>query len=145
MKPHFSQLHVLRHDKWLLSCLTWIPILLALLIWGVFSAGIARDLPIGVVDNAHSTLSRKLTQMLDASSTMSVDYQFSDVLQAKNAMIEGKVYAYVIIPDHFDRDIYLQRAPQVSVFYNSQYILIGRLINSAVVQAKASLMQALRP
>ncbi|EGR0056435.1 ABC transporter permease [Vibrio vulnificus] len=136
MKPHFSQLHVLRHDKWLLSCLTWIPILLALLIWGVFSAGIARDLPIGVVDNAHSTLSRKLTQMLDASSTMSVDYQFSDVLQAKNAMIEGKVYAYVIIPDHFDRDIYLQRAPQVSVFYNSQYILIGRLINSAVVQAQ---------
>lgn len=136
MKPQYTQLHVLRHDKWLLSCLTWIPLLVALIIWGVFSAGIARDLPIGVVDYSHSSLSRKLTQMIDASSTMSVDYQFQDVTQAKNALIESKIYAYVVIPDHFERDIYLQRTPQVSVFYNSQYILIGKLINSAMVQAE---------
>lgn len=136
MKPQYTQLHVLRHDKWLLSCLTWIPLLVALIIWAVFSAGIARDLPIGVVDYSHSSLSRKLTQMIDASSTMSVDYQFQDVTQAKNALIESKIYAYVVIPDHFERDIYLQRTPQVSVFYNSQYILIGKLINSAMVQAE---------
>lgn len=136
MKPQYTQLHVLRHDKWLLSCLTWIPLLVALIIWGVFSAGIARDLPIGVVDYSHSSLSRKLTQMIDASSTMSVDYQFQDVTQAKNALIESKIYAYVVIPDHFERDIYLQQTPQVSVFYNSQYILIGKLINSAMVQAE---------
>ncbi|MGU3843747.1 ABC transporter permease, partial [Vibrio diabolicus] len=49
MTIKISQRHILRRDKWLLSCLTWIPILLAMMIWGVFSAGIARDLPIGVV------------------------------------------------------------------------------------------------
>ncbi|MDW3081850.1 ABC transporter permease, partial [Vibrio sp. 1403] len=85
MTIKISQRHVLRRDKWLLSCLTWVPILLSLTIWGVFSAGIARDLPIGVVDLQHSQLSRKLIQTLDASSTLSVDYYYTSANEAKNA------------------------------------------------------------
>ncbi len=34
MTIKISQRHILRRDKWLLSCLTWIPILLAMMIWG---------------------------------------------------------------------------------------------------------------
>ncbi|NMS31559.1 ABC transporter permease, partial [Vibrio parahaemolyticus] len=106
------------------------------MIWGVFSAGIARDLPIGIVDQSHSTLSRKLVQMLDASPTLSTKSAYSDVTAAKDALIRGEIYAYVIIPDHFDRDIYLKQPPQISAFYNSQYILTGRLVNSAIMQAQ---------
>ncbi|MGR5542842.1 ABC transporter permease, partial [Vibrio campbellii] len=49
-----SQLEILKQDKWLTACLTWIPIVLAVTIWAIFSQGIARDLPIGVVDLSHS-------------------------------------------------------------------------------------------
>lgn len=136
MTIKISQRHVLRRDKWLLSCLTWVPILLSLTIWGVFSAGIARDLPIGVVDLQHSQLSRKLIQMLDASSTLSVDYHYTSANEAKNAMIEGDIYAFAVIPSKFDQDILLHRQPQLSVFFNSQYILVAKLINSAVAQAQ---------
>ncbi|HDF8081423.1 TPA: ABC transporter permease [Vibrio parahaemolyticus] len=136
MTIKISQRHVLRRDKWLLSCLTWVPILLSLTIWGVFSAGIARDLPIGVVDLQHSQLSRKLIQTLDASSTLSVDYHYTSANEAKNAMIEGDIYAFAVIQSKFDQDILLHRQPQLSVFFNSQYILVAKLINSAVAQAQ---------
>ncbi|MDF4838938.1 ABC transporter permease [Vibrio parahaemolyticus] len=136
MTIKISQRHVLRRDKWLLSCLTWVPILLSLTIWGVFSAGIARDLPIGVVDLQHSQLSRKLIQTLDASSTLSVDYYYTSANEAKNAMIEGDIYAFAVIPPKFDQDILLHRQPQLSVFFNSQYILVAKLINSAVAQVQ---------
>nr|WP_319556111.1 ABC transporter permease [uncultured Vibrio sp.] len=136
MTVELSQRHILRRDKWLLSCLTWVPILLALTIWGVFSAGIARDLPIGIVDMQHSQLSRTLTQSLDASSTLSVDYHYASVTDAKNAMVEGDIYAYAVIPPKFDKDILQHRQPQLSVFFNSQYILVAKLINSAVAQAQ---------
>ncbi|EIO4096119.1 multidrug ABC transporter permease [Vibrio parahaemolyticus] len=136
MTIKISQRHVLRRDKWLLSCLTWVPILLSLTIWGVFSAGIARDLPIGVVDLQHSQLSRKLIQTLDASSTLSVDYYYTSANEAKNAMIEGDIYAFAVIPSKFDQDILLHRQPQLSVLFNSQYILVAKLINSAVAQAQ---------
>ncbi|MCV5214509.1 ABC transporter permease, partial [Escherichia coli] len=101
-----------------------------------FSAGIARDLPIGVVDLQHSQLSRKLIQTLDASSTLSVDYHYTSANEAKNAMIEGDIYAFAVIPSKFDQDILLHRQPQLSVFFNSQYILVAKLINSAVAQAQ---------
>ncbi|EGR0926308.1 TPA: ABC transporter permease [Vibrio parahaemolyticus] len=136
MTIKISQRHVLRRDKWLLSCLTWVPILLSLTIWGVFSAGIARDLSIGVVDLQHSQLSRKLIQTLDASSTLSVDYHYTSANEAKNAMIEGDIYAFAVIPSKFDQDILLHRQPQLSVFFNSQYILVAKLMNSAVAQAQ---------
>ncbi|WP_243974041.1 ABC transporter permease [Vibrio natriegens] len=136
MTIQISQRHIVRRDKWLASCLTWVPILLALTIWGVFSAGIARDLPIGIVDMQHSQLSRKLIQSLDASSTLSVDYHYASTTDAKNAMIEGDIYAYAVIPPKFDQDILQHRQPQLSVFFNSQYILVAKLINSAVAQAQ---------
>ncbi len=110
--------------------------LITVTIWGVFSAGIARDLPIGVVDLQHSQLSRKMIQSLDASSTLSVDYHYTSSTEAKNAMIEGDIYAYAVIPPKFDQDILLHRQPQLSVFFNSQYILVAKLINSAVAQSQ---------
>ena len=136
MTIQISQRQILRRDKWLFSCLTWVPILLAVTMWGVFSAGIARDLPIGVVDLQHSQLSRKMIQSLDASSTLSVDYHYTRATEAKNAMIEGDIYAYAVIPPQFDQDILLHRQPQLSVFFNSQYILVAKLINSAVTQSQ---------
>ncbi|MHA2876049.1 ABC transporter permease [Vibrio campbellii] len=136
MTIQISQRQILRRDKWLFSCLTWVPILLAVTMWGVFSAGIARDLPIGVVDLQHSQLSRKMIQSLDASSTLSVDYHYTSATEAKNAMIEGDIYAYAVIPPQFDQNILLHRQPQLSVFFNSQYILVAKLINSAVAQSQ---------
>lgn len=130
-----SQWHVLSCDRWLLSSLTWIPILLALSIWWIFSQAIARDLPVGVLDLQHSTLSRQLVRELDATATLKVDHTFSEISAAKKALVGNEIYAYLVIPKNFDRDIYLANPPQVSIFYNSQFILIGKLINSAALQA----------
>ena len=130
-----SQWHIVRSDKWLLSSLTWIPVLLAVSIWWIFSQGIARDLPIGIVNLEQSKLSRTFVRELNATSSLNVSHSFSNVSEAKNHLISNDIYAYVVIPNNFDRDLYLNLAPQISVFYNSQYILIGKLIKSAVLQA----------
>ena len=130
-----SQWQVLSEDRWLLSSLTWIPVLLVVSIWWIFSQGIARDLPMGVVDLQQSELSRKLIRNFDATASLKVNAKFTDIASAKKALVGKEVYAYMIIPKHFDRDIYLANPPQVSVFYNSQFILVGKLINSAAAQA----------
>lgn len=133
-----SQLAIIRRDKWLLSSLTWIPVLLAVMIWAIFSQGIARDLPIGIVNLDKGTLSEQLVRYYDATSAMSVATEFQSASEAKNALVEGDIYAYAVIPYHFEHDTVQQLAPQVSVFYNSQMILVGKLINSAFLQAQAT-------
>jgi len=133
-----SQWYLLGKDKWLLASLTLLPVLLALSIWWIFSQSIARDLPIGVVDLENSSLSRQLIREFDATPALRVAQKYSDVLAAKNAFIGNDVYAYMVIPRNFDRDVALGTVPQVTVFYNSQYILVGKLINSAAVQAQGT-------
>lgn len=133
-----SQWQIIRRDRWLLSCLTWIPIALALSIWGVFSQGIARDVPIAVVDLSHSEMSRTLSRYYDATSSMAVTQQLQSVQQAKQALVQSDIYAYAVIPANFEEDVYKGLMPQVSVFYNSQTILIGKLVNSAFVQAQGT-------
>lgn len=131
----FSQCYILKQDTWLLASLTLVPIVIALIIWAIFSHGIARDLPITVVDNEKSLLSRELIRHLDATPFLAVKQIDSDINQAKQQLTSGDSYAYVVIPTNFTRDIYLGLAPQASTFYNSQFILIGKLINTAVLQA----------
>ena len=46
----------LRADFWDFGMLSWIPLLLCGLLWWIFSAGIARDLPIAVIDRDNSRL-----------------------------------------------------------------------------------------
>ncbi|TWX72079.1 ABC transporter permease [Colwellia demingiae] len=123
------------HDAWLKALLFWMPVILAIVIWGVFSAGIARDLPIGVVDHDNSSVSRSLIRNYNASPTLAVVNHFHSMEHANTALREGSIYALVIIPNSLEKNTLLGKAPQVTAFYNSQFILIGKLINSAMLSA----------
>ncbi len=134
-----QQWHILTSNRWLLSMVTWVPLALAACLWWIFAQGIARDLPIGVVDLSHSKLSYTFTQQLDAHPSLMVNHYFSDVHQASQAMKSGEVYAYVVFPYQMDKSIYRQQPPQITLFYNSQYVLIGKLIQSAATQVLTTL------
>lgn len=65
-----GQCLIVKADKWLLPALTWIPILVAVIIWGVFNQGLARDMAIGIVDHDHTQFSRELVRHYDASQAL---------------------------------------------------------------------------
>lgn len=132
------QWQIVKKDKWLLSVLTWLPILLMVSLWWVFSSSIARDIPIGVVDLDHSQVSRQMVQHYDATSSLSVSAHYTDTHQAKLALQSDDIYAYVVIPKDTSKLAYLAQPPQVTAFFNSQYILVGRLVNSALLQAQGT-------
>lgn len=122
-------------DPWQLSLVTWIPVLLFFLLWAIMSAGIARDLPIGIVDLDHSAMSRALIRHYDASPSLSVGAGFSDPQQGAAALRAGKIYSMIVIPADLEKMTILGHPPQVSAFVNSQFLLIGRIVNSALLQA----------
>lgn len=126
---------IIYHDAWLKALLFWVPVLLSLIIWGIFSAGIARDLPIGIVDHDNSSMSRSLIRNYDASPSLAVTTYFSVSEDASIALREASIYALVIIPHDLEKNTLLGKAPQVTAFYNSQFILIGKLINSGLLSA----------
>ncbi|UAB68908.1 ABC transporter permease [Vibrio sp. SCSIO 43132] len=133
-----GQLEIVKADKWLLSAMTWIPLVVAFIIWAVFAQGLARDLKIGIVDLDNTAFSHQLIRHYDASPSLKITASYPDTLSASQALTSGDIYGYVVIPRNSFKQTALNQPPQVSAFVNTQYILIGRLINSALLQAQGT-------
>ncbi|WDF88831.1 ABC transporter permease [Aeromonas hydrophila] len=118
---------------------SWLPLLLIGILCWVFSAGLARDLKIGLVDLDQSLLSRELAFSLDASAGLKVAQQFDSIDAGARALRGGDIYALIVLPSHLERDARQGTQPQVTVFNNGQFILIAKLVNSALAQVVGTL------
>lgn len=125
-------------QPWLKAMLLWLPLLMFFSLWWIFSTGSARDLAIGVVDFEHSSMSRGVVRYYDASPTLEVTQSYTSVSEGKQDLQSGKIYALVVIPDSLTQDVLLGHPPTITTFYNSQFILIGKLVNAAMQQAQGT-------
>ena len=120
-------------DSWYkLFIISVFPLMSFLLIIAIFISGVVRDLPIAVVDNDRSELSRMILTNIEASSTMKIAYMPNSMKDAIDLVKSTKVYAVIVIPNHFSRDTLLQKHPHITAMLNTQYILIGKILTSAL-------------
>lgn len=130
------ELNALWHDPWLLALVSYIPLLCALSLWWLFSAGIPRQLPVAVVDFDHSHISRQLTRHIDASaSTQTI--QFADHASAEAAMSNTQVFAMVTLPQDLSKDLKQGHTPTIDIRYNGEFLLVGKLVSSSISHSLA--------
>lgn len=100
-------------------------VLLALLAW-LLSPAVIRDLPIAVVDQDRSTLSRELIHRLEASPGLRVVAVPGDVREAWSQVRRMDAYAVVLIPPLTSRRLYHDGPARVLVYYNASYLTSGQ-------------------
>ncbi|MDR1811709.1 MAG: ABC transporter permease [Candidatus Fibromonas sp.] len=100
--------------------------------------GVARDIPVGVVDFDHTAMSRQLTGFFGASGNLKV-LAFEDMISAKQALAEENIYSILEIPAGFERDIRAGRPSTVGEFNNGNYFMVYSEISRAVFYAAATL------
>jgi len=127
-----KELDSLKKSWYKLSLITVLPIVSFILVIAIFYAGVARDMPIAVIDSDNTQLSRKLLTNVDASSTIKIAYKLNSTKEALKLLQNGEVYALLIIEDKFSKDTLLQKHPHITVMLNTQYILIGKILTSAL-------------
>ncbi len=119
------------------------PLLLFAALAIAFHLAVPRDLPIAVVDQDNSTLSRQLVRLVDATPEAEVTARVGTLAEGRRLLIDGQAYAVVLIPAHTERDIMAGRRPEVAFFYNYQLLtpgsLVGRAISGALETAVANL------
>ncbi|MBV7315306.1 ABC transporter permease [Shewanella sp. NIFS-20-20] len=127
-------------SPWQLALATWVPLLALLFLYGIFSAAVPRNLPVALVDQDDSGLSRQLARQMQASPAVSLQ-QFNQLPNAEQAMREGDVFALILIPHGFSRELMTQQQPQLVLHYNGQFLLVGKLLSSALQQGLADALQ----
>lgn len=94
----WRELAFLRGSPWDLALLTWIPLVLLAMISWLFAAGVARDLPIAVVDNDHGAVARHYVQLLDATPGVRVSARPATLDDGFALVRSGTVWAVVVVP-----------------------------------------------
>lgn len=94
--------HIMR-DHGVVLFVFFVPLLYPLLYAFIYTNETVRDVPVAVIDNSRSELSREFTRMLDATPEVRVMAQCASVAEAEQLNKLGEIYAFVVIPDDMDR------------------------------------------
>lgn len=130
---------VLWHSPWQLALVSYIPLIGVLALWWLFSAGLPRQLPVAVVDLDNSQISRMLTRQLSANAVVA-PRAYANEASAIDAMRKVEVYGLVILPYQLNKDLLISKQPTIDIRYNSQFLLVGKLLSS---QLQLSLAEGL--
>lgn len=104
------------------------PLLVMFFFTSMMQEGQPTDMPVGVVDHDHSSLSRQLVRRLDAFQTSHVVAVYPTVRDARKAVQAGEIYAFLYIPEGTSDKLLAQRRPTVSFYYNMAYYAAGTLL-----------------
>jgi ABC-2 type transport system permease protein len=121
---------------------------LAPLVYGIYYPQpylnqILRKLPVAVVDNDLSDLSRRIVETLDASGALSVAVRARTLAEARAAIDRGKAFAAVEIPPGTERDVLKGIAAHIPVYADATYLFIFRSTASGVATAIGALTSEL--
>jgi len=126
----------------------FILLVVAPLVYGVYYPQpylnqILRKIPIGVVDNDLSDLSRRIVQTLDASGAVQVVARAETLAEARAALDRGEAFAVVGIPPETERDILKGTSVHVPIYADATYLFIFRTMGSGIAVALNTLSSEL--
>ena len=127
-----------------LLILTILPLLSILLFIAIFSKGMPTDLPIAVVDNDNTPLSRKVINMIEASPETAVRYKITSTYEGERLIRQGAAGAMVIIPANFERDILGMTPTSIGVYISGANILENGLISKGLQTTIATFSTGLK-
>lgn len=96
----------------------WLPLGVIIFFAIFFSQEVVGALPVAVVDEDNSSLSRKVVSMIRATPQTALVEEVADMAMARTKVLQGDVVAVVEIPDGFSKNI-LSGEPAPIIFYDS--------------------------
>lgn len=109
-----------------LALVTVLPLLMLVVMAWMFSASVMRDVPIAVVDLDHSSDSRLLLRMLDASPGVRIASQPAGMEEARGQLRRLEVFAVVLVPRDVTRQALRGQQGTVFSYYNATYMTTGQ-------------------
>ena len=104
------------------------PLLALVFFTSLMEEGLPEDMPVGIVDLDNTTTSRALIRRLDAFQSSKVVARYPSVAEARRAIQENKIYAFLYIPKGMTDNLLASRQPKISYYYNMASVMSGSLL-----------------
>lgn len=111
-----------------LFCMVLAPLFCYNFFTSLMRQGLPESLPMGLVDEDHTTTTRNLARNLDAFQMSDITHEYPNVTEARRAVQKGDIYGFYLIPHGTTKQAQLQRVPMVSFYTNYSYLVAGSLL-----------------
>lgn len=121
------------HDEGVLIFFIIVPLVYPLLYSWIYNNEVVHDVPVVVVDDSHSSLSRQFARRCDASADVKVLCYAADMDEAKSLVSRQLAKGIYHIPAEFDRNISRMEQATVSVYCDMSLMLTYKAIYQTAV------------
>ena len=119
-------------EPWDFCLLMLAPLLVIVVFASMFYAGKAEHLPIALVDQDHSQLSRTIYKHLSLNHTVHIALQTDSMSEVEQAINRTEEWGYVLIPKGAEAKMAALQDPSIAIAYNQSYFSIGNSISTAM-------------
>ncbi len=127
-----DELQLILKDKSILLTALVAPFLYAALVGSIYYEKEVADIPIGIVDLDHSSGTRKISNMIDATETVKVYSYYPDMESALKELKKLNIHAIVVFPSNFGKSLIHFEAPGIELILNNTRFLTSNEVNKAV-------------
>ena len=117
---------ILGNKSYLFLFLVW-PLFDGLVLAGIYADKVVTRMPIAIVDNDHSALSRALVRYIDSSRSFTVTGHVSTVHDLEDLMYRRKIAIGVYIPRELERDVKRGASGVITSYIDGSNYLIANL------------------
>jgi ABC-2 type transport system permease protein len=98
-----------------------------------------QEQSIAVINLDDSQLSRTIERMANATPQVNITQQVYNIEEAKGLLIEGHITGFLLIPQHFYRDLLLEKSPHLLFAGNASYFLVYGTVIEGLVRSTSTL------
>lgn len=93
------------HDHGVMLFVVVVPLAYPLLYAFIYNNEVVREVPVAVIDQSDSPLSRRFVRMLDAAPEVNVSDRCNSIAEAEELNRRTEVYGVVVIPSDFEQRV----------------------------------------
>jgi ABC-2 type transport system permease protein len=120
----FAEFRRVLGDQGALSMIVLASVLYGLLYPQPYLGQLLRDIPVAVVDQDRTELSRNLIQTLNADEAVKVAIAADTLAEAQAALARREVFAILGIPKHTEREVLKGNKARLAAYVDSAYFLL---------------------
>lgn len=122
------ELQIIRHNHIYGFCMVVFPLLAMFFFTSLMDEGLPTSMPVAVVDHDNTSTTRALAHRLDGMQMAHVVTSYATVTEARKAIQENKIYAFLYLPQGTTEKLLAGRQPKVSFYYSNTSLTAGALL-----------------
>jgi ABC-2 type transport system permease protein len=139
----WAELRRVLNDRGVFGLVVLAPVIYGLLYPQPYLGLILRSIPIAVVDQDHTELSRNLAQTLNADEAIEVAVRADTLAEAQAALARGEVFAILGIPQDTEKELLKGNPARLPAYVDSAYFLLYNRMLQGILEGSGAINVAI--